>query len=438
MKSSPVKTIILFFIALILAGTALLCLPFARHDNAVFSFINCLFTATSAVCVTGLSVVDIGTYFNTYGQIIILALVQIGGLGYMLVSTGIGLILGKMALKDRQIMQEIFDISSFDELFKLLKKAVFVVLFIELIGAAIFTFSFAKTYSIAKSIYLGIFYSITSFCNAGFSVFGNSLENFSQTPLVLYTSVVLIILGGLGFFVLVDIIDKFIRKNVRLTFHSKVILWMTFGLIVFAFVSFFCAEYFTLIKEHSLSYVINNSLFQAVSARTAGFNSVPVNIMTSFSTFVIIILMFIGGGPGSTAGGIKITTLTLVFVFIRSTLKGDEEFPLAKKNMDEDLIKKALLVFVLMLFFVTVFILLLLYTQKQLDPVKIIFEAVSGFCTVGLSLGITSQFDLTGKLILIVAMLVGRIGAITILVYLMNTKFIPRNIKYPEGKLLIG
>lgn len=438
MKSSPVKTIILFFIALILAGTALLCLPFARHDNAVFSFINCLFTATSAVCVTGLSVVDIGTYFNTFGQIIILALVQIGGLGYMLVSTGIGLILGKMALKDRQIMQEIFDISSFDELFKLLKKAVFVVLSIELIGAAVFAFSFAKTYSISKSIYLGIFYSITSFCNAGFSVFSNSLENFSQTPLVLYTSIVLIILGGLGFFVLVDIIDKFVRRNVRLTFHSKVILWMTFGLILFAFLSFFCAEYFTLIKEHSLSYVINNSLFQAVSARTAGFNSVPVNIMTSFSTFVIIILMFIGGGPGSTAGGIKITTLTLVFVFIRSTLKGDDEFPLAKKNMDEDLIKKALLVFVLMLFFVIIFILLLLYTQKQLDPIKLIFEAVSGFCTVGLSLGITSQIDLTGRLILIVAMLVGRIGAITILVYLMNTKFIPRNIKYPEGKLLIG
>ena len=438
MKSSPVKTIILFFIALILVGTALLCLPFARHDNAVFSFISCLFTATSAVCVTGLSVVDIGTYFNIFGQIIILALVQIGGLGYMLVSTGIGLILGKMALKDRQIMQEIFDISSFDELFKLLKKAVFVVLFIEMIGAAVFAFSFAKTYSIAKAIYLGIFYSITSFCNAGFSVFSNSLENFSQTPLVLYTSVVLIILGGLGFFVLVDIIDKFIRKNVRLTFHSKVILWMTFGLILFAFLSFFCTEIFTLMKDHSLSYVINNSLFQAVSARTAGFNSVPTGIMTSFSTFVIIILMFIGGGPGSTAGGIKITTLTLVFVFIRSTLKGDDEFPFAKKNMDEDLIKKALLVFVLMLFFVSVFTALLLYTQPQLDALKVIFEAVSGFCTVGLSLGITSQFDLTGKIILIVAMLVGRIGAITILVYLMNTKFIPRNIKYPEGKLLIG
>ena len=438
MKSSPVKTIILFFIALILVGTALLCLPFAKHDNAVFSFIDCLFTATSAVCVTGLSVVDIGTYFSTFGQIIILTLVQIGGLGYMLVSTGIGLILGKMALKDRQIMQEIFDINSFDELFKLLKKAIFVVLFIELIGAAVFTFSFAKTYSISKAIYLGIFYSITSFCNAGFSVFNNSLENFSQTPLVLYTSIALIILGGLGFFVLVDIIDKFIRRNVRLTFHSKVILWMTFGLTLVAFVSFFCTEFFTLIKDHSLFYVINNSLFQAVSSRTAGFNSIPTGIMTSFSSFVIIILMFIGGGPGSTAGGIKITTLTLVFVFIRSTLKGSTEFPLAKRNMDEDLVKKALLVFVLMLIFVIFFILLLLYTQPHLETSKIIFEAVSGFCTVGLSLGITSQFTLIGKIILIFAMLVGRIGAITILVYLMHMKFVPRNIKYPDGKLLIG
>lgn len=438
MKFSPVKTIILFFIALILVGTALLCLPFARHDNAVFSFISCLFTATSAVCVTGLSVVDVGSYFNTFGQIIILALVQIGGLGYMLVSTGLGLILGKMALKDRQIMQELFDISSFDELFKLLKKAVAVVLCIEMIGAAFFAFSFAKIYPVTKAIYLGIFYSITSFCNAGFSVFSNSLENFSQTPSILYTSVVLIILGGIGFFVLVDIIDKFVRKNVRLTFHSKAILWMTGGLVLFAFLSFLCAEYFTLIKDHSLSYVINNSLFQAVSARTAGFNSIPTNTMTTFSTFVIIMLMFIGGGPGSTAGGIKITTLILLFVFIRSALKGDNEFPLAKKNMDEDLVKKAVLVFILMLFFVSVFILLLLYTQPHLEMSKVIFEAVSGFCTVGLSLGITAQFTLTGKIILIIAMLVGRIGAITILVYLMNTKFIPRNIKYPEGKLLIG
>lgn len=438
MKYSPVRTIILFFIALIFIGTALLCLPFAKHSNAVFSFINCLFTATSAVCVTGLSVVDIGSYFSLFGQIVILILVQIGGLGYMLVSTGLGLILGKMALKDRQIMQELFDITSFDELFKLLKKAVLVVLFIEFVGAIVLALSFAKKYSILKAIYLGIFYSITSFCNAGFSVFSNSLESFSQNPSILYTIIVLIILGGLGFFVLVDIIGKFIEKNVKLTFHSKVILWATFILVMFGFVSFFCAEFFTLSKNNSISYVVNNSLFQAVSSRTAGFSSIPTSIMTSFSTFVIIILMFIGGGPGSTAGGIKITTLVLIFVFIRSTLKGESDYPFANKNIDVDLIKKALLVFVLMLLFVTIFILLLLYTQTHLDPIKVIFEAVSGFCTVGLSLGITSQFSEIGKIILIVSMFVGRIGAITILVYLMNTNFVSKNIKYPDGKLLIG
>ncbi|MFA6914107.1 MAG: potassium transporter TrkG, partial [Endomicrobiia bacterium] len=202
MNASPLKTIILFFIALILFGTVLLCLPFSRQDNAVLSILSCLFTATSAVCVTGLSVVDIGTYYSIFGQWIVLLLIQLGGLGYMLVSTGLGLLLGKVALKDRKIMQELFDINSFDDLFKLLKKAVLVVFGIELIGAIILTFIFMETFPVAKSIYLGIFHSISAFCNAGFSPFSDSLESFSQSPAVLYTIASIIILGGLGFFVL--------------------------------------------------------------------------------------------------------------------------------------------------------------------------------------------------------------------------------------------
>lgn len=439
MKYSPVKTIIFFFIVLTLVGTALLCLPFARQSSAVFSFITCLFTATSAVCVTGLSVVNVGTYFSTFGQWVILILIQVGGLGYMLVSTGLGLILGKMALKDRKIMQEIFDISSFDDLFKLLRKAVLVVFGIEFIGAAVLTFVFLREFPLGRAVYLGIFHSVSAFCNAGFSLFSTSLEGYSSSPAVLYTIALLIILGGLGFFVLVDIIDKFRGKNIRLTFHSKVILWMTGCLIVFGLVTFLLSDGLLLLKENkSLSFVLNNSFFQTVSARTAGFNSLPPGLMTTSSVFVIMILMFIGGGPGSTAGGLKLTTLALVFVFIRSTLKGSSSFPFAGKSMDEDLIKKALAVFALMMFFIFMFISALLWTDQNLDPFKIIFEAVSGFCTVGLSLGITSDISNAGRIVLILAMFVGRIGAITILVYLLNSKFVQSNIKYPEGKLLIG
>lgn len=439
MKASPLKTIILFFIALILFGTVLLCLPFSRQDNAVLSILSCLFTATSAVCVTGLSVVDIGTYYSIFGQWIVLLLIQLGGLGYMLVSTGLGLLLGKVALKDRKIMQELFDINSFDDLFKLLKKAVLVVFGIELIGAIILTFIFMETFPVAKSIYLGIFHSISAFCNAGFSPFSDSLESFSQSPAVLYTIASIIILGGLGFFVLVDVIDKIRGKNIRLTFHSKVTLWMTFGIIIFSFLVFYCSEFLPLIeKQKSLSYVVNNSFFQTISARTAGFNSIPAGFITTFSAFILMILMFIGAGSGSTAGGVKITTITLVFVFIRSILKGNNSYPFAGKNMDIDLVKKSLAVFVLMIIFVLTFIVALLWTEPNLDPLKVIFEAVSAYCTVGLTLGITSDISNLGRVILILAMFIGRVGTVTILIYLMNSNFVKSNIKYPEAKLLIG
>ena len=438
MKDSPVKTIIIFFIALILLGTVFLCLPFAKQDNAKFSLITCLFTATSAVCVTGLSVVSIRDYFTNFGQIVILFLLQIGGLGYMLVSTGLGLLLGKMALKDRKIMQELFDISSFNELFRLLKKAVLIVLCIELIGAVILTIGFLKDFNLEQAIYYGIFHSISAFCNAGFSLFENSLENFSNNPTILYTIIVLVVLGGLGFFVLVDIIDKFRGKNIKLTFHSKVILYMTLGLILFGFVTFFIGQIGFYIKQGSLSWIINNSIFQAISSRTAGFNTLPLDSMNSFTTIFLVMLMFVGGGPGSTAGGIKITTLALVFVFIRTVIKGQNSYVLAKKNIDSDLVKKALLVFILMTVLVCFFISLMLLVEPNLDTVKVIFESVSGFCTVGLSFGITSELSAVGKVLLVLAMFVGRIGAITILIYLMNIKPVVNNIRYSDGKILIG
>ncbi len=438
MNSSPIKTIILFFTALICLGTFLLCLPVALQDGAEFSVLTALFTATSAVCVTGLSVVSVGTHFTEFGQIVILCLLQIGGLGYMLVSTGLGVIFGKLALKDRKIMQDLFDISSFNDLFKLLKKAVLIVLGIELIGAAVMTVGFAKIFPLGTSIYYGIFHSVSAFCNGGFSPFTNSLESFATSPTILYTVVALVVLGSLGFFVLVDIIDNIRGENIRLTFHSKIILQMTLILVIFGVIAFCAGEFFTLVNQNPLGYVINNSVFQAISSRTAGFNSLPMANITTFTAFAIIMLMFIGGGPGSTAGGIKITTLALVFVFIKSVLRGDEYYTLGKKNLDIDIVRKALLVFIMMTVLMTFFILLMLYVEPDIEPLKIIFECVSGFCTVGLSLGITPELSSAGKMLLIAAMFVGRIGAITILIYMLSRKNIPNGIKYPDDKILIG
>lgn len=439
MNSSPLRTIILFFIALIIFGTVLLCLPFSRQDDTVLSVLTSLFTATSAVCVTGLSVVNIGEYYSFFGQCIILLLIQLGGLGYMLVSTSLGLLLGKMALKDRKIMQELFDINSFNELFKLLKKAVLVVLGIEFIGAVVLTFLFMKTFPFGRAVYLGIFHSVSAFCNAGFSPFINSLEGFSQSPAVLYTMAVIIILGGLGFFVLVDIIDNIRGKNIRLTFHSKVTLWMTFILIISGFLAFAFSEFLPLIEQNkSISYIINNSFFQTVSVRTAGFNSISSVVITNFAAFIIIILMFIGAGSGSTAGGVKITTVTLAVVFIKSVLKGKTSYPFAGRDMDSDLVRKSLAVFILMVLFILICITGLLWTEPNIEPMKIIFEAVSACCTVGISLGITSGISDLGRVVLIFAMFIGRVGTVTILIYLMSGNFVKSNIKYPEAKLLIG
>lgn len=198
-NNSALLPIILFFVGLIVLGTVLLCLPFARVSSDL-SVLNCLFTVTSAVCVTGLSVVNISQYFTLSGQIIIMCLVQIGAFGYMVVSTGLGFLLGKIALKDRKIMQELFDISSFNDLFKLLKKAMLIVLCIELAGAVILTLNFMGSYPLQKAILLGIFHSVTAFCNAGFSLFENSVEPFANNASVLWTLSILILLGGLGFF----------------------------------------------------------------------------------------------------------------------------------------------------------------------------------------------------------------------------------------------
>lgn len=435
-SSSSVRTIVLFFIGLIILGSGLLCLPFSRTGETL-SLLTCLFTATSAVCVTGLVVVDTGTYFSTFGQLVILFLIQIGGFGYMIVSTGLGVLIGKMTLKDRRIMQEIFDIKSFHDLLRLLKNAIILVLLIEFIGALFLTFEFLEKYPLSEALYLGFFHSISAFCNAGFSPFANSLENFSNSPLILYTTGTLIILGGLGFFVLVDIIDRIKGKTNVLTFHSKIILWITAVIIIVGIVGFYFGESMTALSDSRI-FLFNNSFFQTVSARTAGFNSINMGTLTTSATFMIIILMFIGGGPGSTAGGMKITTLALVFVFMRSVLKGSDEYHLAKKNIESDLVKKALAMFIVMLVLMTFFTLVLMFVEPQLDAIKVIFESVSAFCTVGLSLGITPELSHLGRITLICAMFVGRIGAVTMLVYLVNLNVSKSNIRYPDGKVLIG
>ncbi|MDR2818339.1 MAG: hypothetical protein LBB37_02740, partial [Endomicrobium sp.] len=342
MKFSPAKTLILFFLGLIVAGAALLSLPASNSFNK-FSFITNLFTSVSAVCVTGLSVVDIGEYYSTFGQSIILILIQLGGLGYMFVSTVITLLLGKVALKDRRIMQELFDVSSFKGLKYLLSKAIIFVLGIEFVGAVVLTLIFLRDFSFLRAVYLGIFHSISAFCNAGFSVFNNSLAMFAGNPAVIYTVSILIILGGLGFFVIVDIYDAYKEKRRHLSTHTKVVLSMTLIIMALSFLLFLFSDS---LKGQGLFHLINNAFFQAISARTAGFYTVPTSLFDEFTEIVLMLFMSIGAAPGSTAGGIKVTTLALIFVFIRSVLKGDDDYIIFKRRIPYDIVKKALVIFI--------------------------------------------------------------------------------------------
>jgi trk system potassium uptake protein TrkH len=434
MRFSPARNLILFFLGLIGVGAAVLSLPVA-HKFSEFSFITNLFTAVSAVCVTGLSVVNIGEYYSKFGQIIILILVQLGGLGYMFVSTVATLLLGKMALKDRRIMQELFDVSSFHGLKHLLLKAVVFVLGIEFVGAIVLTLIFLWNFPLLKAIYLGIFYSITAFCNAGFSVFDDSLAIFANNPCVLCVIAALIILGGLGFFVIVDIYDKYKENRRHFSTHTKVVLFVTAIIIGLSFLLFLFSNS---LKGHGLFYLIDNAFFQAISTRTSGFYTVAASFLNEFTELALMILMSIGAAPGSTGGGIKVTTVALIFVFVKSALKAEEDYVLFKRRIQAEVVRKALVIFIVFFASISLLSFVLMLHEKHLSPISVIFEVISAFSTVGLSLDVTPTLSLAGKIYIIIAMIMGRVGLLTILVVMINPLTKTGRIRYPEGKILVG
>jgi trk system potassium uptake protein TrkH len=353
----------------------------------------------------------------------------------MFVSTFITLLFGKIALKDRRIMQDIFDISSFSDLKKLLLKAVFFVLVIEFTGAVILTFIFLRSFSFLKSVYLGMFYSITAFCNAGFGFFCDSLVGFANDPVLLYVISVLVLIGGLGFFVIVDIYDTYREKHLHLRTNTKVVLFVSAVITIFAFILFLFSD---TLRGHGVFYSINNAFFQAVSARTAGFYSVTINLFSEVTDVMLLFLMSVGASPGSTAGGVKVTTLALVFAFIRSVLRGNNDFVLFKRRIPVDLVKKALVVFIIFFALIAFFSAILILLENCLKPLAVAFEVVSAFATVGLSLGITADLSVEGKVLIVIAMITGRIGTLTLLIFALDPIAKKKSIKYPETRILVG
>jgi trk system potassium uptake protein TrkH len=316
MNYSPSKVILYFFVIVILSGALLLSLPWARTNPGDLSVLTNLFMSTSSVCVTGLTVVDLGSYYTLFGQLIILLLIQIGGLGYMTLSTIIGMLLGRIALKERAMIKEILDVSSFTGLLSLLQKIMVIVFLIEGAGAVILTAYFSQRVPFGRALYLGIFHSVSGFCNAGLSTFKDNLEGFAASPVVLLTIGGLIIMGGLGFPVLVEVWEILRKRIERVSLHSRIVLIATAVLLIGGMVGFWVIESNNTLQGRSIGYSALNSFFQSVTARTAGFDSIAIGLCNKATAILLIVLMFIGASPGGTGGGIKTTTFVIVVLFL--------------------------------------------------------------------------------------------------------------------------
>ena len=436
---SPPQVVVLGFLSIILIGTVLLSLPQTTANGERQQFVDALFTATSAVCVTGLVVHDTGDYFSLFGQIIILLLIQIGGLGYMTMATFLLLLVGKtITLRERLIMQESMPQFSLGGVVQFAKYVLKVTLFLELIGATILSLRWMEDYSVPKAIYLGIFHAVSAFCNAGFALFSDSFRGFRGDAVILLTILFLFFVGGLGYVVLSDLYFFRYRKFPHLSVHTKMVLTFTLTLIALGGAVIFLLESKNPSTLGGLSGKdkVMASLFQAMTPRTAGFSVVDVGGMMQGSLFLTIILMFIGASPGGTGGGIKTTTFGVMLATVWATLRGRRDVTVFKHRIPGEVINKSFVVGFLSILFIVIITVIIASAEKY-KFIRAFFETMSAFGTVGLSTGITSGLSSLGKALLIITMFVGRLGPLTIGVAMLR-EMKDLRFRYPERRVLVG
>jgi trk system potassium uptake protein TrkH len=450
----PSQVLVIGFLIVILVGTILLMLPISSSIGNATEFIDALFTTTSAVCVTGLVVVNTLEYWSTFGKAVILLCIQIGGLGFMTLVGMIFIITGKkITLKSRLIMQEAFNYDTTAGIVRFTKKIFIGTVLVELIGAVLLCFTFIPQYGLIKGIGYSIFHSISAFCNAGFDLIGgNSLTPYVGDGIVNFTIMALIILGGLGFSVWLDTLKAikiklhaakhFTWKQAfyKLTLHTRLVWVITIALIVIGFIFFFLVEFTNAntLGNLTLKEKIYAALFQSVSPRTAGFNTLTLPELTNASKIMTMILMFIGGSPAGTAGGIKTVTMGVLILCAISTIKGREHTVVFKKKIPFIIIARAMAIIMISISLVIVMLMVLTFSENA-SFMEILFEIISAFGTVGLTLGLTPQLTFIGKLTIIVAMFIGRLGPITMAVALMMRQGKDKeNIQYPEERVLVG
>lgn len=433
----PPQILALGFGILILIGGLLLNLPFASKSGECVGLINAIFTSASAVCVTGLTVVNTAEHWTTFGHVVIISLIQMGGLGFMTMATVVSLFLGKkISLKERLVIKEQLNQDSMSGLVKLTKYVIFATLSIEFIGAVVLSTRLIPIYGIKTGIWFSIFHSISAFCNAGFDLFGDSLAPYVGDIVLNMTIASLIIVGGLGFSVYLDINRK--RNFKKLNLHSKLVIIITLSLLLIGTVSIFLIEYDNpeTFRSLSLKDKALASFFQSTITRTAGFYSVPLGKLEESTIFLMIILMFIGGSPGSTGGGIKTTTFGVLFLSTRSVIKGDEEVVVFRKSIAPEIINRALAIVSISMAIILIVSLVLTLTEDA-NFIDILFESTSAFATVGVSRDLSPNLSVIGKIVISTTMYLGRVGPLT-MALAFGSKRRSTNYKYSEANIMVG
>lgn len=435
-KLSPQQVLVFGFLLLILTGTILLSLPLAVKDGQKLGLLDAWFTATSAASVTGLIVVDTGQTFSLFGQIVLLLLIQTGGIGFMTMTTMIALFLGrKISYKDRLIIKESFNLDHEEGIIRLIRRVLLYSLFIEAIGTLLFAMHWFGEMPAGQALYWGMFHAVSIFNNSGFDLIGGWTA-YAGDFYFNVVSIALIFLGSAGFIVLSDLIDY--PKKRKLSLHSRVVLMYSAGLIVIGAMLMFIFEYSNEASMGALNpgEKAMAALFHATSLRSSGTSTIPVESMRQATLFLMIILMFIGAAPGSTGGGIKVTTFAIMVAACRAMMQGREDVVLFRNRIDKALVYKAITVTFIALFIVIAAMLMLSFTEN-LPFLTLLYEVVSAYGTVGFSAGLTSELSGFGKTVLIVLMFAGRLGPFT-LALALQSKNGKEKFRYPEGKIILG
>lgn len=439
-RMNPLHVVVTFFLLLILTGSLLLWLPAATQSGKRLPYVDALFTSASAADVTGLVVVDTGDTFSFFGKIVILCLIQMGGLGYMALATFFLILLGKkISLRHRMVFSETMNRPSLTNIIGFGRYIFLNVVTLELIGALVLFLSWTDDFGTLRALKMGLFHAISAFNNAGFDLMGNfkSLTGYANDGVVNITIMILIIAGGIGFVVLSELYDKFKNKE-RLSLHSKIVLAMTIILIVVG------AVLFGIFESHNQATLAPMSLkgkmlaasFQSVTARTAGYNTVMIGDLTKASLFLIMILMFIGASPGGTGGGIKTTTFAILTANIASAVRNKDDVEMINRKIPHNIVHKTVAIFFLSIAAIFIATMMLSIFDKH-PPISLFFEVVSAFGTVGLSTGITPLLSDASKMVLAFMMFLGRVGTLTLILF-FATKRSTGRVTLPEEQVPVG